>query len=329
MTGTKPVFRLQTKEGYSIRATADHRFMTPQGWVELQDLKVGDKIHIMNRKGGFGQEGSLELGRVLGWLVGDGTIKSNQVVLSFFGKEKIELAPMFAEVIDRMVAPLTVGVRGNYPVGTVAIPERDEVRVGSTRLYRLIEPYGLTENKFQVPEVVFRGSEDMQRGFLQALFTADGSFQDGRQKGGSIRLASSHLELLEQTQMILGNFGIASRIYKNRRLAQYRPMPDGKGESKLYWTKAQHELVITKRNMVVFSKEIGFLMDYKQESLTNYIERGSRHPYGEAFLVTIETIAKNGMEEVFDITEPITHSMVVNGLVAHQCGEQVLSDWSV
>ena len=84
MTGTKQVYRLQTKEGYHVRATADHRFMTPRGWVELQDLNAGDKVHIMNRKGGFGQEGSLELGRVLGWLIGDGTLKADRAVLSFF-----------------------------------------------------------------------------------------------------------------------------------------------------------------------------------------------------------------------------------------------------
>ena len=111
MTGVKPVFRLQTKEGYFVRATADHRFMTPNGWVEMGDLKSGDKVHILNRKGGFGVEGSLELGRVLGWLVGDGTIKKDEVVLSFFGEEKQELAPMFAGYVNDLVAPLTANNR--------------------------------------------------------------------------------------------------------------------------------------------------------------------------------------------------------------------------
>ena len=110
-TGVKPVYRLQTKEGYSVRATADHRFMTPRGWVELQDLKPGDYVHIMNRKGGFGQEGTEELGRVLGWLVGDGTLKADRAVLSFFGDEKRELAPMFAQYVNDIVEPMTVRSR--------------------------------------------------------------------------------------------------------------------------------------------------------------------------------------------------------------------------
>ncbi|PJF39312.1 MAG: ribonucleoside-diphosphate reductase, partial [Phototrophicales bacterium] len=329
MTGTKQVYRLQTKEGYYLRATADHRVMTPRGWVELQDLEPGDKIHILNRKGAFGTEGSLELGRVLGWLVGDGTIKSNEAVLSFFGEEKRELAPIFAQYVNDMVEPLTVGSRGVYNVGVVQIKDRDEARIGSTRLYRLIEPYGFADNKHQVPEVVFRGTEDMQRGYLQALFTADGSFQDGGPKGGSIRLASNYLDLLEDVQILLGNFGIASRIYRNRRTAGYRDMPDGSSGLKSYWCEAQHELVISKQNMVVFVDEIGFLVGYKQLALHDYVTRGKRGPYAEHFTATVEDVIEDGIEDVFDLTEPITHSMIVNSLVLHQCGEQPLSSWSV
>ncbi|MBE0688485.1 MAG: hypothetical protein IH587_00005, partial [Anaerolineae bacterium] len=154
LTGVKPVYRLQTREGYHVRATADHRIMTARGWVALQDLRPGERIHILNRKGGFGTQGSLELGRVLGWLVGDGTVKRDQIVLSFFGDEKREIAPAFAEYVDSMVRPLTVRVR-DYPVGVTQVLERDEARVSSTRLHTLVAEYGLTENKHQVPEGVF------------------------------------------------------------------------------------------------------------------------------------------------------------------------------
>ena len=328
MTGTKQVYRLQTKEGYYVRATADHRFMTPRGWVELQDLKAGDKVHILNRKGGFGQEGSLELGRVLGWLIGDGTLKADRAILSFFGDEKRELASVFANHVNTLVEPMTERAR-TYEVGVVDISDRDEARVQSERLLRLAEEFGLTEKKHRVPEIVFKGTEDMQRGFLQALFTADGGFQDGGEKGGSIRLTSTEIELLENTQLLLSNFGIASRIYRNRRTAQYRELPDGNGGLKEYWCNAYHELVITKQNMVVFGDEVGFMMDYKHSALEDYVTRGKRGPYSESFTATIESITEDGIEDVFDITEPITHSMVVNSIVTHQCGEQPLGGFSV
>ncbi len=330
MTGTKPVFRVQTREGYFVRATSDHRFMTPRGWVELRDLQEGDKIHILNRKGGFGQEGNLELGRVLGWLVGDGTIKADQAVLSFFGEEKQTLAPMFAEYVDAIAQPLTsANAVRTYHVGVIDIPDRDEARVQSQRLRTLVETYGLVENKLQVPEIVFKGTEDMQRGFLQALFTADGSVQQTSSKATVIRLASSHLPLLEQVQMLLSNFGILSRIFRERRKAQYRLMPDGKGGSKEYWTQAQHEIHIAKTSILVFQKEIGFLMEYKNQSLVERLKDYQNGPRKEDFYAKVLSITSDGIEDVFDLTEPITHSMICNSLVLHQCGEQPLSAFSV
>jgi ribonucleotide reductase alpha subunit len=328
MTGTKTVYRMQTKEGYYLRATADHRVMTARGWVEVQDLQAGDRVHILNQKGGFGAQGTLELGRVLGWIVGDGTVKREQVVLSFFGDEKRELAPAFAGYVNEMVAPLTTRSR-TYPVGVTQVVERDEARVSSTRLHAIAAEYGLTEVKHQVPEAVFQGTEDMQRGFLQALFTADGSFQDGGEKGGSARLAANSLTLLEGVQMLLANFGIASRIYRNRRAAGYRQMPDANRELKDYWCEAQHELVISKHNLNVFADEIGFLMAYKQDALTAYIGRGARGTYAEGFTATVETVTADGEEDVFDLTEPLTHSFVANNIVVHNCGEQSLAAYSV
>lgn len=327
MTGIKPVYRVQTKQGYYVRATADHRFMTPSGWKELQELKQGDKIHIVNRKGGFGTEGSLELGRVLGWIIGDGTIKKDQVVLSFFGSEKQELAPLFAEYVTDLVEPLTA-IAHSYPVGVIDIGTRDEARVKSNRLHPLIARYGLIEKKHRVPEGVFKGSEDMQRGFLQALFTADGSVQT-RGDEASVRLAANDLELLEGVQQLLLNFGIASRIYRERRKAGYRMMPNSNRELKPYWCEAQHELVITRHNMAVFDREISFLLERQQQKLHEHVIGRKRGLATETFVATVETVTADGSEEVFDLTQPETHSFVANNLVVHNCGEQGLPGWGV
>jgi ribonucleoside-diphosphate reductase alpha chain len=260
--------------------------------------------------------------------VGDGTVKQDQVVLSFFGEEKRELAPMFAGYVNEMVEPLTAPSR-TYTVGVIQVEARDEARDSSTRLHAIIAEHGLDVVKHHVPEAVFQGSEDMQRGFLQALFTADGSFQDGGAKGGSVRLAANSAQLLEQVQMLLLNFGIASRIYRNRREAGYRQMPDAQRELKAYWCEAQHELVISKRNLNVFADEIGFLMAYKQEKLEAYVSRGKRGTYSESFTACVESVVADGVEEVFDLTEPLTHSFVANNIVVHNCGEQSLGAYSV
>jgi len=49
-TGTKPVFKLTTKLGRTIRATANHRFRTIEGWNRLDQLEVGGAIAIPERQ---------------------------------------------------------------------------------------------------------------------------------------------------------------------------------------------------------------------------------------------------------------------------------------
>jgi replicative DNA helicase len=45
-TGIKPVFRLRTQLGREIRATANHRFRTLDGWKRLDELETGERIAI-------------------------------------------------------------------------------------------------------------------------------------------------------------------------------------------------------------------------------------------------------------------------------------------
>ena len=45
------------------------------------------------------------------------------------------------------------------------------------------------------------------------------------------------------------------------------------------------------------------------------------------FESSIEKIEKLGVEEVFDLKEPITHSFVANGFVVHNCGEEPLYEY--
>src|SRR5690606_12418048 len=113
------------------------------------------------------------------------------------------------------------------------------------------------------------------------------------------------------------------------RDAGFRNLPDSSREIKAYWCEAQHELVVSKQNMVLFADDIGFLMDYKQAALENYIGRGKRGPYAEYFTATVEAITPDGIEDVFDLTEPLTHSFVANGLIVHNCGEQGLPAFGV
>ena len=45
-TGTKPVLKLTTQPGRSVRATANHKFLTMAGWRRLDELEIGDHIAL-------------------------------------------------------------------------------------------------------------------------------------------------------------------------------------------------------------------------------------------------------------------------------------------
>jgi len=333
-TGEKDVYRLTTEEGYEIRLTADHRVMTDEGWKETRELDEGDTAHIQNRKGEFGSHGTPAEGRVLGWLVGDGHLKhgDERADLNFYD-EDAKISERFAEDVNEVVRAPTGNA--DYEVGVSEIARGDdyrgegalEQRIRSERLYELAEEAGLAEDKHAVPDAVMRGSEEMARGFLSALFTADGGVQGNVEKGVSVRLTNTDTELLRDVQRLLLNFGVFSKIYEERHEAGPKELPDGNGDTKEYKTQSDHDLVISKDSLLRFRDEIGFLLEEKNEALDSRLAEYDRGPYADSFAATVESVEHDGHEAVYDLTEPDTHSFVGNGIVVHNCGEQPLEEY--
>jgi ribonucleoside-diphosphate reductase alpha chain len=326
-TGVKPVFRLKTREGYELRLTGDHRVLTSRGWLAAQQLELGDEIHLLDHKGGFGRSGTEAEGRVVGWLVADGHITGESghgAVLGFWGRDRETLAPAFAADVNAVLGQDPAEAR--YPVGVVEVESRDLATVSSTRLRALVaEKFGLTaKNKLGgVPPAILASSEACQRGFLAALFTADGHVSGSADKGVTVRLTSVSLPLLRDAQRMLLNFGVASRLYANRH-----PERTVEIDGRAYDCRADHDLAIGRDNVVRFAEGIGFLGGAKQEELRRRLESyGGRGPYRERFVARFEVLEPLGEEPVFDLTEPLTHSFVANGIVVHNCGEQPLGPY--
>lgn len=49
--GVKPVWKLTTVRGFTVTASADHRFYGPKGWFRLSELSVGDEVYVQGRSG--------------------------------------------------------------------------------------------------------------------------------------------------------------------------------------------------------------------------------------------------------------------------------------
>ncbi len=330
-SGTKPVVKLQTKEGYQLRLTANHQVLkvTSQTqksqytqWVEAGTLKLGDRVLIHNHRNLVAWDGSgtAETGWLLGSLIGDGCFAtyeasySAQAKLRFWGDTQVEMKEYALQLVKSNVvcADALTGLYNQH---------NKYYEISSAGLRKLAAEYDICHGHKTITPKVESASYDFYCGFLRGLFDADGSVQGTQQKGISVRLAQSNLELLEAVQRMLLRIGIASTIYQNRRDAGMRMLPDSNRELAEYYCQAQHELVIANDNLATFQSLVGFKEPLKAERLATLIAGYQRKLNRERFTATISVITADGEEAVFDCTVPGPARFDANGFVAHNCGE--------
>ncbi|MFI3187448.1 MAG: LAGLIDADG family homing endonuclease [Methylococcaceae bacterium] len=324
------IYRVTTRDGYEIKATAWHDFYTDQGKIKLKDLKLGDKLLIQSGKGQFGQQGDKNFGTLLGLITGDGHFtnrgKQQQAAVINLWNDDRGFAPKLVAYINQLLASTALqhNAQRSYTVSAVAIPDRNLIMIRSVLLARVLEFYGFNKaSKLSVPEVIWQGNEDCVKAYLSALFQADGTVNiSGNSKSCSVRLASSHSPLLKDIQILLSNFAVFSRIRK-RRDASLRRLPDGKGGQKAYSCQADYELIIDGQSREQFMQEIGFLGDKKNQKYYAW-KTDKKLLQKQNHLSEISEIIYIGKEAVFDTTQIDHNTVIFNGLVTGQCGEQPL-----
>ncbi|MEA5446904.1 LAGLIDADG family homing endonuclease, partial [Gammaproteobacteria bacterium AB-CW1] len=321
------VWRVTTEDGYQIKATEWHDFYTERGKLPLKELREDDRLLIQSGKGQFGREGSKELGILLGLITGDGQITNRgkeqmAAVINFWGEERA-LADQVGHYVNALIRNVAETSR-EYQVKPVPVADRNMVFLRSVLLARVLEHYGFTkDSKLQVPEVVWRGSEDCVRAYLQALFQCDGTVNvSSNSQSCSVRLASSEPALLKDVQQLLANFGVFCRI-RQRRKASARYLPDGNGGSCEYQCRSDYELIIDGQSREIFMQEIGFLLPKKRERYEEWVSDKVLRK-NQRFASRIQSIEYVGREAVYDTTQEDHNTVIFNGLVTGQCGEQPL-----
>ncbi len=341
LTATKPIVRLETDEGFSLRLTADHRvrrvisatrWTTETEWCAAGYLVPGDGVMLNDHRAGAAWEGSGTLGEgyLLGLLVGDGTLKNDKAVLSVWQPAAAANDPVSVGHGVQGVMSAALAAAADLPhradfAGWHAVAGRNEYRLSLAALKWLALAFGMTPGDKRITPALEQSSSECQRGFLRGLFDTDGSVQQGSQaKGVSIRLTQSDLPRLSAAQRMLLRFGIAARIYRERRAAGASRLPDGHDGHAHYATRAQHELVIAGEGVARFAELIGFADGDKSARLANLLARYRRRLNRERFIARVAAVVPDGVESVYDVHVPGAHCFDANGLVAHNCGEQPL-----
>ncbi len=339
-TGHKPVLRLQTKAGYALRLTDNHRvrkitkltrWSCESEWVEAGQLQAGDRVllHTHDNLTWSGQH-SCQQGYLLGLLLGDGTLKSDTAILSAWPAQQVanggsgmQSDGAYALMQEAEEAARTLPHRSDFQ-GWHAVQGRGEFRLKSAALRDLAHQLGMQPGAKTVTPAIEREGSDFYAGFLRGLFDADGSVQGSQAKGVSVRLAQSDLACLQGVQRMLLRLGITATIYENRRAAGESLLPDGHGGKRHYATKAQHELVISGAALRSFDARIGFADRDKHARLSALLGNYKRRLNRQRFVAEVAAITPDGVEDVFDVQVPGINTFDANGIHAHNCGEQPL-----
>lgn len=226
-TGTKPVFRLTTTSGKTVRATANHPFRTYDGWTALEDLREGQRIAVPRHVPAPHDLTEWDDAEVvlLAHLIGDGSFVKRQPI-------------RYASIDEANLAAVTEAAEH---FGVTAV--RDDYEAARCTTLRLRSPHRLargrrnpiaawldelglfgarSHEKF-VPEAVFSLPKAQIALFLRHLWATDGSVTVNKSgKGGRIYYASTSRELIDDVSRLLLRFGISSRVGSVTK-GDYRP----------------------------------------------------------------------------------------------------------
>nr|WP_189023319.1 LAGLIDADG family homing endonuclease [Paenibacillus albidus] len=324
-TGKKETVVVSLRNGMELSVTKDHRLYTSSGWKEAQHITAEDYVYIQSGQGRFAAEDNLgeDWGLFLGWLTGDGWVSRRGDIGMVFGggdQDAVERLVAAGEKITGVTAKVyerTNGTKQVYWWRKELLEKLTELGVKAVKA-----------PEKEVPEAIFTSSETTVTAFLQGLFSADGTVYERDDMRRGVRLTSSSKKLLQGVQLLLLNYGIHGHIYARPKQSQsqfeYTTLA---GEHRTYASKGFYELVLTGNNILEFKEKIGFGCVPRKQQALERIARSSRK--SEKFLSKVVSVDPGETVTVYDITEPVTHSLLADGIVAHNCGEQGLPGWGV
>jgi ribonucleoside-diphosphate reductase alpha chain len=219
--GNKDVYELTLSNGLKIRATKDHRFLTLDGWKEVQELTTESNIKILNNNPLIATDSIDEKYEMFGWMHGDGWF-NNTIGITFNYADgdwevKERLLPIFLNTFK-----VTEGLK---PLKDDSVSY--QIQTNKQECMKIAEELGAVRGTTLtkcLPTSFYTWGIIQQVSFIRGLFTADSGLY-GRIKR-DIAFATSSETLVNQLQKFLASIGIYSRVTymhcKNRSNPQYR-----------------------------------------------------------------------------------------------------------
>ncbi|HEY0556780.1 MAG TPA: replicative DNA helicase, partial [Thermoanaerobaculia bacterium] len=258
-TGLKPVFRLTTRLGRTLRATANHKFLTVEGWRRLDELQVSQHLALPRQVPTLKEQTlpDAELA-LLGHLIGDGCTLPRHAIQYTTREEDLalEVAGLATAIFGSEVAPRVQRERTWFQVYLSSTRRHTHgVRSAVAEWLDELGVWGLRSWEKFVPRKVFEQPEAAIGRFLRHLWATDGCIRLPRNGRGypAIYYATSSRRLAVDVQSLLLRIGIQARL-------EIHPQT-GKGRD-------QHHVRVSGRSQVLrFAEAVGAVGAYKSASL--------------------------------------------------------------
>jgi replicative DNA helicase len=208
--GLRPCFRVRTRTGRTISATANHPFLTVDGWVPLSDLSVGRRVAVARELRIFGKDDSwsLERVRLLGYYIAEGGLTGGAAV---FTNADTVIRDDFENCIVQEFPDCSV--RLNKWAMTPRKTTRGISRNSVVQWLRTIGLMGKSALQKRFPDFVWGWPREHLANLLRALFSCDGTVYS---MGGYARIefTVASERLAEDVHHALTRFGIVSKLWQ-------------------------------------------------------------------------------------------------------------------
>lgn len=218
-SGRKHLFELKARSGRVIKASANHPFLTINGWQRLDQLKVGYSVALPRRLKITNSSNLISNDEIilLAHLIGDGCVLSHQPV-HYTSAEKANI-----EVVARIAKKL-------FSIKPRVVRQKNWYHV------YLPSPYHLTHHRHHpiiewfrklglnpvrsyakvLPKALLTASDNQISLFLHHLWATDGNISwkklPSRKPAGAIYYSTTSQKLAEQIQHLLLRLGIINTL---------------------------------------------------------------------------------------------------------------------
>ena len=324
----KPLWKISFYGGHVIYCTEEHKWpvQTTKKIIrkfETNKLRQDDKILFpdlvneldLDAKYNY-NDFTYDNGFMVGWLFGDGWISQRKkgkeagkyTIGFFFSDKEYYLAERVKTILNKLKEE-----ESNI---TQNSEKHWQIQVTSQKFIKwLFDTYQIT-NKNELPKTLFSSNEEFRKGFIDGLFSSDGSMSStGKNTEKVLKFTNKTEGVVKDIACILSFYGLKSSISSSTILLNDK-------------TFTRHDLKLNGVSTRDFASIFKFSHIEKQEKLLNIYKKGiyENRKYRNKQYAKIKTVELTNLkEDVWDITVfDNTHCFYTENCITGNCGEIIL-----